>query len=221
MIVCRRYILIALTAAILPAAACNESVFLFNPAFLNTAGAGVYPLTPGQARFNLIRLVNRTRVPVQFVLTIETEELVGDPDEPGGQIAEVNTETVYLDTFPEGLNNEVGFLVECPIERVGLGENLDLPSSEPGVFIGTLGGDLIQGFGVPANVFPLDASAGNFECGDTVIFEAIEATGDVGNVLVQSFVLSDDTQPQEGFLQDTFVNARILLEQLRTVEEEE
>jgi hypothetical protein len=103
-------------------------------------------------------------------------------------------------------------LFDCPIGRIGLGENLDRPSTEPGVFVGAeeIG---VGGLGVPANVNPLSAAVGNFDCGDTIIFQASEASSAVGGVAVRSFILDDEALATEITGIDTFVNARSFLEE--------
>jgi len=112
----------------------------------------------------------------------------------------------------------VGILIDCPAVRIGLGENLDRPDTEPAVFINAT--DVgVGGLGVPAHVNPLDADTGNFDCGDTIIFQAVETTGTVGGVTVLSFVLDDDALASEVTGVDTFVNARTFLEE-QTIEEQ-
>jgi hypothetical protein len=207
----------ALIIALLTAAAgwtggCGENATLFNPSFINYTQGGVVPLTPGQPSFfNLIRLVNLTGNPVQFIVTVERVPVPEEGEEPTGQLA---AETFLLDTFPNGLTNEVGLLINCGAVRVGLGENLNFPEDEPGLFIGvdTDTNQIINGFGVPARVNPLDARAGNFRCGDTLIFQATTQVGVPGNVQVTSYVLPAAGQPTEYSGPDTFNNARSLLE---------
>ncbi|HUU81985.1 MAG TPA: hypothetical protein VM243_00655, partial [Phycisphaerae bacterium] len=60
---------------------------------------------------------------------------------------------------------------------------------------------------------PLDSPAGNFGCGDTLVFRAIESSSSVGNVKVQTFVLPAASQPTEFLGPHTFNNVRIFLEE--------
>ncbi len=193
---------------------CGENARLLNPSFINYTQGGVIPLAPRQASgFNLIRLVNLTDNPIQFIVTVERNVVV---EEGGETTMQLQTQTYQLDTFPNGLTNEVGLLVDCGSVRVGLGENLNFPADEPGLFIGIGAGtdEIITGFGVPARVNPLDARAGNYRCGDTLIFQATTQVGVPGNVVVKSYVLPGDSQPTEYSGPDTFVNARSLLNRI-------
>lgn len=204
---------------------CGSNVSFLNPSFVNTVQGGVVPLTPlPESQFILVQCVNRTQNPIQFILTIEREETVsGDTvDGTDGEVAppQLVAETRFLDTFPEGQNSTIGILFECPVVRVGLGANLNFPEDDPGLFIGQPGDvAIIQGFGVPGRVNPLDARAGNFECGDTLIFEVITSTGIPGNVSVGTYVLPWDTQPTEYSGPNTFVNTRQLLDSVQDQEQ--
>ncbi|MBN1511320.1 MAG: hypothetical protein JXB13_04845 [Phycisphaerae bacterium] len=193
-------------------AGCGENATFLNSSFINYTQGGVIPLAPGQASgFNLIRLVNQTDNPIQFIVTVERYVIV---EEGGEETAQVQTQTYQLDTYPNGLTNEVGLLVDCGSVRIGLGENLNFPEDEPGLFIGVDAGtdEIITGFGVPARVNPLDARAGNYSCGDTLIFQATTQVGVPGNIAVKSYVLLGATQPTEYSGPDTFNNARSLLD---------
>ena len=95
---------------------------------------------------------------------------------------------------------------------MGLGENIDFPGTEPGLYIGAVPGEQ-EGFGVPGSVNPLSAAAGNYECGDTLIFDAAIRSGTVGNTRVTTFVLDADEQPTEVSGPDTFNNARTVIEE--------
>ena len=108
--------------------------------------------------------------------------------------------------------NDLGVLVDCPVVRIGLGEDLNRPTTSPGVFVGAeeVG---VGGIGVPANVNPLDSDAGNFDCGDTIVFQAVEANNTSGGVVVRSYVLDDEAFTTNVQGSDTFVNARSLLEE--------
>jgi hypothetical protein len=185
------------------------STLVFNPAFVNTATGDVFPLTPGdRAGFVLVRGNNSTPQAIEFVVTAERLVLSEEnPDE-----TTVITETYNLLTQPQNQANDLGVLIECPVLRVGLGENIDRPQSEPGLFIGATAVG-VGGFGVPSGINPLDSEFGNFDCGDTIVYRAAEAGGSVGGVVVAAFVLDDETQPDQIQGIDTFVNTRTLIEE--------
>jgi len=187
---------------------CNSTLFL-NPAFVNSATGEVFPLTPGdRAAFVLVRGNNTTQSAIEFVVT--AERLVPDDDDP--DVLNPVLETFRLLTQPTAQANDLGVLLDCPVARVGLGENLDRPQTEPGLFVGATAVGA-GGFGVPPNINPLSADFGNFDCGDTIVFQASTAGGAVGGVIVASFVLDDAGQPDVPSGIDTFVNARSLLEE--------
>ncbi len=189
---------------------CNSNASLFNPSFVNFTSGGVVPLTPGLAsQFILVRVVNNTNdTSIEFVVTVEREEQVSQGDD---LVTQTTRETQRLITFPVGTAFEQGVLFECPVTRVGLGENLNNPTTEPALFLNAqVGGQ--AGFGVPGNVNPLDARVGNFTCGDTIVFQATEQAGTVGGVRVGSFVLPAADQPTE-YRIDTFNNVRRFIEE--------
>lgn len=204
------------TAGLAAWGGCGQNATLLNPAFVNYAVGGVVPLTPGgEAGFVLVRVVNSTATNIRFVITAERSVEVAD--ENGIVTVETQRETRRLQTSAESLSNEAGVLFDCPVDRIGLGEDLDFPATEPGLFIGAeVGG--VEGFGVPGNVNPLDARVGNFTCGDTVIFQANVTAGAIGNVSVQTLRLSGADQPPVTRI-NTFVNARNVIDQL-TIDEE-
>ncbi len=217
----------ALCAALLaPTISCdNENITFFNPSFLNYIEGGQFPLTPGpDASFVFVRTVNKTsNQSVAFVVTAEIERVQRDDngdlqrDESGNVVTELVLETHWLRTFPVGNASEAGVLYACTggeqsVERVGLGDNL-LPSDR-GVFVNATAGG--GGLGIQANVNPLSRSAGNFACGDTVVFEVIDAIGVPGNVKVRTFTLDASSQPATFAGPDTFVNyERFLQSQVR------
>jgi len=189
---------------------CNAG--FLNPAFANVLSGGVVPLTPGpESQFVLVRVVNGTNdVPIEFVVTAERQLVV---DEAGSFVTQTTTETHRLITFPTGNAAEMGLLLDCNpgLTRIGLGENLDLPNTDPGLFLNAAVAGT-TGFGVPAGIAALDARAGNFECGDTVIFQAFTSSGSIGGVSVNSALLDFQSQPSQFVGRDTFLNARIFLE---------
>lgn len=206
---------VALVAVSLLCLGCGENATLFNPSFVNYAVGGIYPLVPGaDSGFILVRAVNgttgSTAENIRFVVTAERQTEVTDDD--GVTTVSTEFETVRLQTYPENRANEVGVLFDCPVTRVGLGENIDLPTTDPGLYIGANPGEA-EGYGVPGNVNPLSEAAGNFMCGDTLIFEATSKAGMVGSVQVTSYVLDADEQPTQVSGPDTFNNARTVVEE--------
>lgn len=201
---------------------CGNGAAFFNPAFVNSQlGGGVVPQTPGPgADFVLVRVVNSTAQAVEFIVTIDRDVLDldenGNPqrDEDGNLLTVAKRETVRLQTAATGDSTESGVLFPCAdsrITRVGLGENL-LPT-DAGVFVGGLGAGDATGFGVPAgSLNPLSLAAGNFNCGDTVIFRALVQTGQAGGIGLQSFLLPGFEQPSEFSGPNTFVNFQQFLE---------
>jgi hypothetical protein len=193
---------------------CSQEATLFSDTFRNFSEGDVVPLTPGAAsELVMVRLINDTDQAIEFVVTAERQVLVVDDE--GNAVIESTDETVRLPTLPLESANEVGALFDCPVTRVGLGEDIDRPTSEPGLFVQPAGqaADISQGFGVPSNMLPLDSRVGNFGCGDTIVIRAIESQGQVGSLKVQSFVLPWTTQPDTFLGPHTFNNVRIFLEQ--------
>ena len=206
----------ALLAMVLLLAGCGENASLFSDSFRNYVSGNVVPLTPGEpSQFVLVRLVNNTRDAIEFVVTAERQYQVQDAN--GNPVITTDTETVRLRTFPVETASEVGALIDCPVTRIGLGEDINRPGSDPGLFImedadpNNL--NLAQGFGVPSNIYPLDSRAGNFVCGDTVVYRVIESERGVANLKVEPFVLHWVDQPTEFTGPHTFNNARIFLEE--------
>jgi len=197
------------------AAACGSTATILNPAFINTLSGGQVPVTPGPgAAFVLVRVVNETSQVVEFVVTIEREVLVveddGDfaQDEQGNFITVPERKTVNLTTNATGLATDMGVLFPCgesPVTIVGLGENL-LPT-DAAIFVGGEGAGGATGFGVPAgSLYPLLLEVGNFNCGDTIIFQAFVSTGVAGGISLLSYLLPGSEQPDIFRGPDTFVN---------------
>ena len=185
-----------MVAAVLPLLACNPQAPLFNPAFINTVSGGIVPIAPGErSGFIMVEVVNATPFDIEFRVSVEREGATG-----------IEIETVELETFANA--PRLAVLFDCPILRVGLGEDLNQPSTEAGLFIGGTGG-----FGVPSSVNPLVAAAGNFECGDAIIFLASSSGNNIGGVIVSTAVIrgADQTVTYSG--PDTFVVLRDFLEQ--------
>lgn len=200
---------------------CGTAAAVFNPAFVNTNFGGVVPVTPGPgAAFVLVRAVNATNDVVEFIVTIERDQLVLDEngnfqvDDQGNFITRPERETVRLTTFPTGQSRELGVLFPCglsPITLVGLGENL-LPT-DSAVFVGGEGPAGAGGFGVSASELnPLVLEEGNFNCGDTVIFRAFLRPGAAGGIGLESLLLPGSEQPSVFPGPDSFVTFEQLLE---------
>lgn len=202
-------------------AGCGNSLAWLNPAFVNSRVGGVVPQTPGPgADFVLVRVVNSTALPVEFIVTIDRDVVDvdedGNPlrDEDGNLLTVSKRETVSLLTGPTGDAAESGVLFECAnsaITRVGLGENL-LPT-DAAVFANSGGAGGQAGFGVPAgSLNPLELAEGNFNCGDTVTFRAIIEVGQPGGIGLESFLLPGYEQPSVFTGPNTFVNYQQFLE---------
>ena len=190
----RRAKLLAL-AALAAVVGCFDPALLLNPAFVNTFQGGLFPFVPRpENNFVLVRVVNSTTEPVTFIVTVERERLVG---EEVGIVNETETINVFTDTGDQA--NESGILFDCfaenKITRIGLGEDLNRPTSEAGLLVGSFA-DIVQGFGVPPNINPLSSEAGDFDCGDTVIYEAFLSANAPGGFKVAAFVLDWETQPE-------------------------
>jgi len=188
------------------AGGCFDPLIL-NPAFVNQFQGGLFPFVPGRSNdLLLVRTVNTTNVTMRFLVTIERSRILSSGPN-GGAINE--SETTELFTTPGSKSNESGALFDCsaenPIARIGLGQNINRPDTEPGIFVGGVG-DIEQGFGVPPNINPLSRDAGDFKCGDTVIFEAFTSANAPGGFKIRAFVLDADTQPVNT-ARDTFTVA--------------
>ncbi|HOA73305.1 MAG TPA: hypothetical protein PL151_12110 [Phycisphaerae bacterium] len=128
----------------------------FNPAFVNQlAGGSVVPIAPGDTPFIHVLVINATQnstVGMQFGWTPLTQ---------GRNTAE------YTGIAPE---QQIGFLLPCPVEQIGLGNPNDL--TQPAVVVTTEGGAV----SIPASAFPLILQRGrDFDCGDTVVFTVIDS----------------------------------------------
>lgn len=192
-----------------------------NPSFINTFFGGVYPVTPGpEAAFVFVRALNETGQNAEFIVTIERlvieRDADGNPlvDDSGNAVTRPVRETKRINAGPNAPGNEIGVLFSCresPVNIVGLGENL-LPT-DTAVFVGGGGAAGTPGTGVPAEgVNPLVRSAGNFGCGDTIIFRIIRSPGVTGNATISSFLLPGSQQPSSFSGPDTFVNLQNFLE---------
>ncbi len=193
---------------------------VFNPAFVNTVFGGIVPVTPGPAAaFVMVRAINGTDQNVEFIVTVEIDELQRNPDgsfqrdSEGNPVTEPVRETVSLTTFPNGQARELGVLFPCgvsPITLIGLGENL-LPT-DSAAFVGGQGPAGAGGFGISAaEINPLSLEVGNFNCGDTVIFRAFRSSGTSGGVALESLLLPGSEQPSLFPGPSTFLNYELIL----------
>lgn len=209
----------AVVAAVALGVGCGSSIF--NPAFVNTVSGGVFPVAPGPgADFVLVRGLNVTGQNVEFIVTIERDELVldddGNPqvDDGGNFVTRAVRETVNLQTGPVGSATDAGTLFPCdvsPVTIVGLGE--DLLPTDAAIFVGGAGAGGQAGFGVTApGLNPLTLEAGNFACGDTIIFQAFQSLGVPGGIAIQAFLLDGSEQPSVFAGPDTFVNYQQFIE---------
>ncbi|MFQ5462513.1 MAG: hypothetical protein ACE5E5_07785 [Phycisphaerae bacterium] len=199
----------------------GNAASFFNPAFVNTLSGNAFPLTPGPgAAFVLVLCVNETNQNAEFLVTIEREVLQTDNDgiflfEPDGTpVTRTELQRKRLQTLANAPANELGVLFDCsvsPVKRVGLGE--DLLRTDAAVFVAGGGAAGVPGFGIPAgDLNPLSLEAGNFNCGDTIVFQAFENRGVAGGVSIQSFVLSGLGRPESFSGPNTFVNFATILE---------
>jgi hypothetical protein len=215
---------------LLLASACGGDAQLFNTAFLNTILGGQLPLTPGPgAAFVFVRVVNDTTQVAEFIVTTERPVLVQDSDgnfivdSQGNFLTDTKPErkTVRLITAVNGLGAQLGVVFPCnvtPVTVIGLGENL-LPT-DAAIFLGGEGSGGVGGFGVSVgDLNPLRMDAGNFNCGDTVIFRAFRNSGVPGGVALQVFLLPGSEQPDIFTGPDTFVNLANFLESQTSVVE--
>jgi hypothetical protein len=200
---------------------CGGTVSVFNSAFVNTVVGGQVPVTPGpEAAFVLVRCINETGLPVEFIVTIQRSVLVTDEEgnyeitDDGQFVTRPERKTLRLGTSATGLGSEIGALFPCgesPVTHIGLGENL--LRGDTAVFVDSEGARGAAGFGVVAgDLNPLQLAAGNFNCGDTVIFRAFESNAVAGGVALQAYRLRSLNQPSIFAGPDTFVNLESFLE---------
>jgi hypothetical protein len=198
---------------------------LFNAAFVNSfGGGGIYPVTPGpRADFVLARASNSTDSVLTFFVTIERERLALDSEgrpqfgENGEIITEIVLESVQLTTIPGGRASDLGTLFPCSesagaVRRIGLGETLS--PGDAHVFVidaaaydptNPLGAQIGNGVEDPT-LNPLSLFAGNFNCGDTVVFQAFQSTGASGGIRIRTFVSPGSEQPDQFSGANTFLS---------------
>lgn len=213
-----RFLMVATTGVCV--VGCGGVVGLFSPQFVNTIGGGNFALTPGpSADFVLIRVRNETQRTLDFSVAVErriierADDGTFEFDDSGNPRTFLEIENFTLTTFATEPANESGILVDCsvfPVERVGLGR--DLERGESPVFIGGGGPAGSPGFGAGDPINPLSRVEGNFACGDTIIFRAFEQVGAAGNVGLQILLLPGSEQPADVLGPSTFENYQALLE---------
>lgn len=188
---------------------------IFDPSFINTFTGGVFPRTPGpNAAFVLVLGDNDTNRTVEFIVTIERDVLDLDDtgavqiDENGQFLTEPVRQTVRLCTPPGGGAQSLGTLFACgesPVTLVGLGEDL-LPTDRH-ILVGGDCGTLVPGSGITVpNLNPLEISVGNFNCGDTIIFQALLDSTVAGGISVRVLLLPGSEQPDAFSGPNTFAN---------------
>ena len=165
-----------------------------NPAFLNQySGGSVVPLAPGDARFVHVLVVNSTAdatLDVQFGWTPEFQG--------------------FITTFLHGIGpgTQLGMLLDCTVEQIGLGNPLNL--AVPAITITR--GELT--FDVPASAFPLVFTKGStkdFECGDTLVLNVIDDPTNGYGIKVVPGRVDGTTQTGPFGGPDTFQNLQTLL----------
>lgn len=202
------------------AAACDNFNPL-NPAFTQTFIGGQVPVTPGPgADFILVRGQNDTGDFAEYIVTIEREVFERDDDgnvqldENGQPITRSERNTISLLTSSDAPANDQGVLFSCaesPINIIGLGENLladDTQLVSGGAGAGGAGGVGIR----DPTLTPLSRAAGNFACGDTIIFRAIRSTSVAGGIKIDAFRLAGFDQPSLFNGPSTFVNYQDFIE---------
>ena len=131
---------------------CNKNANLFSDSFRNLTSGNVVPLTPGEpSGLVLVRLINDTGDAIEFTVTAERSFRV--IDDQGNSVIETTVETVRLRTFPADSVNENGALFDCPITRIGLGENIDQITAPDGLAV-------LEGFSIDDADFDAGLSAG-------------------------------------------------------------
>ncbi len=220
----KRNVLIAtcvVAIALVMSGGCGGAEAWLNPAFVNTFIGGQFPVTPGpSSAYVLVRVKNETLQNAEFIVTYEQEVIEADDDgnflydDFGNPVTRIERTTTRLSTFPDAPANDSGLLVDCsvfPVQRIGLGETL--LGEDAAVLIGGAGPGGAGGVRVTAQTLnPLSLLAGNFNCGDTVIFRAFRSTGVAGGVALQSFVQPGSEQPGAFSGPSTFVSYDQVLE---------
>lgn len=167
-------------AVLLPQATC------INPELVNTvSGGAVVPAAPGAEEFVVIQLINNSNFFLDALVSVDV------PD-PGSLIADIRS--VFENIRPQG--GDAAVVLRCPVDRVGLGSLSDPSSSGFRVGIAPQGK-----IGVAWGETPLVAGF-NYDCGDTVLFVAINDATASGGVRIDAGVVSGAAQPVPAI--DTF-----------------
>lgn len=201
---------------------------VFNPQFRSTITGGEVPRTPGpNGAFVLALGENETNRTVEFIITIERNVLDLDDngaaqfDEDGRFLVRPVRETVRICTPPSGGGQRLGTLFACgeePVTLLGLGANL-LPTDRH-VLVGGDCSSSAPGTGITVpNHNPLQLSTGNFNCGDTVIFQALADSSVAGGITVKILLLPGSEQPGSFAGPNTFANLTEFLDAQRREQE--
>lgn len=211
-----------------PLALCASLVFggcgIFDPQFRSTVTGGEVPRTPGpNAAFVLVLGDNETDRTVEFIITIERNVLDLDDtgsaqlDENGQFLVKPVRETVRVCTPPGGGAQRLGTLFACgdePVTLVGLGD--DLQPTDRHILVGGDCDSSAPGTGITVpSLNPLQLSTGNFNCGDTIIFQALVNSAVAGGISVQVLLLPGSEQPSEFAGPNTFANLTSFLDAQR------
>jgi hypothetical protein len=157
-----------------------------NPTFVNqVTGGRVAPLAPGNAPFVQVLVINATvSADIDIILAWTP---------PEANISAFTMQGI-------GPNVQLGKLLQCPVDMIGLGTPTD-PVNTPAMVVRNNGVTT----NVPASAFPLVFRNGqDFQCGDTIVLGVIDdATSGYGVKIVSGRVNgSSQTGPFSG--PDTF-----------------
>ncbi len=153
-----------------------------NPGFVNQlAGGSIVPLAPGDTPFVQVLVINAT---ASKSLSFE---FGWSPEFQGFSTGFINN--VVAET-------QRGFLLACPVDKIGLGNPLDL--NQPAIVIdGTVD--------VPASAFPLFLLEGrDFYCGDTVVLTVTDDTNNGYGIHISAGRIDGATQTGPFSGPDTF-----------------
>ncbi len=157
-------------------------------------GAATVPVAPGDTPFVMVRCLNSSSVfAIDFLIQTESTTSSGTVS-GGGNLLNVRS------------NGGVASLIlPCPVDRITLG-NLNDPNAT-GFRVGIPGQEKIQ---VVWGQDPLVAGF-SYNCGDTVIFLAIDDQNSSGGILVSSGLIGGASQTGPFTGPDTFANLEALL----------
>ena len=163
---------------------CPSPASLFNPAFLQTLGAGERVATlPGEAPAVVIEVENRTDRVLEFRATWR------DVD------SYIHEHTQVL-----GAGEKYSEALLCPIEEMTLGDVSDLDAAGAIIRIGDSSGeDDFVGFGpyIEVESFGVLLQEGiNYDCGDSVTFAVLPSSATLSGYQVFAFIRRSGTQAQ-------------------------